>query len=137
MSIYAEEIDNARGFVPGLFRFEPEGLFEQAVLALTPSELLFYNDNAPDNVNGADWSYKIKLRIPFTSITQVTNEIIITKRKKGEDTNRLVIEVNGEEKPVIYHFFYYEKKSDSALNFMAGLKRYKVKIKTIKTKLAY
>ena len=137
MSIYAEDIDNAVGFLPGLFKFDPEGQFEQAVLALAQGELLFYNDNAPDSVNGADWSYNVKLRIPFQSITLATHELIITKRKNTEETNRLVIETKGEEKPVVYRFYYYENKSKFANNFMMGLKRYKVKTKVIKTKLSY
>ena len=137
MSIYAEDIDSAIGFLPGLFKFEPDGLFEQAVLAITSSEVLIYNDNAPDEVSGADWSYKVKLRIPFELIMEVTHELIISKRKNAGETNRLVIEVKGETSPIFYNFYYYKNKSDFALNLMAGFKRFKIKRKTVKTKLAY
>ena len=135
MSIYAEDIEKAVGYLPGLFKFEPNGLFIQSVLTLTKESLLIYDDNAPQTVEGADWSYKVKVRIPLDTIVMVTHEIIESKRRLSENTNRLLIQVKDKEEPI--SFFYYKAKDKLAYNFMAGLKRYKVQGKTIISKLTY
>ena len=143
MSIFAEDIDNATAFFPGFFRFSEEGPFSQAVLAITPICLYIYDDNTPDKVEGADWTYNIKCRIAFESIELVTNETIKTKRKLSEKTSRLIIKLKdegeGEEKKEgkTYHFYYRDADENFALNFMAGFKRYKVANKSITTKLIY
>ena len=135
MSIYAEDIEKAIGFLPGLFKLNSDGLFTQAVLTLTKDSLMIYDDNAPDTTDGADWSYKVKVCIPLDTIVMVTNVDVIAKRRLAENTNKLLIQVKDKDTPIT--FFYYEAKESLALNFLMGLKRYKVKTKSTKSKLAY
>lgn len=136
MSIKAEDIEKAINLVSGLYKFEPDGLFEQAVLALTPEAILIYNDNAPDLVDGADWTYQVKVRLPLTSIELVTNEVIKSKRKIKQITNRLTINSKNEEKKV-YQFYYDNTNNKLASNFISGLKHHKVKTKVAETTLTY
>ena len=136
MSIFAEEIEKAIAFLPGLFKFEEDGLFSQAVLALTPECLLIYNDNAPDEVSGEDWTYKVKDTIPFNMIEMVTHESIESKRNSKDIKSRLIVKIKGEEAGK-YRFYYQNDKRSFAVNFMAGLKHYAIKTKNIKTRLSY
>ena len=136
MSIYAQDIEKAVGFLPGLFKFDPEEPFCQAVLTLSKKEIMIYSDNGPDEIKGEDWQYNVKVRVPFEDIELVTNEVIKSKRKMSEDTNRIIIKVKDKEQAPI-SFFYYKAKEKLALNIMAGFKRFKIKYKTIKTKLTY
>ena len=143
MSIFAEEVENGIAFLPGLYKFGKEDLFSQAVLMLTKEEILIFNDNLPDSVDGADWTYNAKERISFENIELVTNELTITKRRLSVGTNRIIItlkkdeseDLEEEKKPL--SFFYYIDKNKVAANFLAGLKRCGVKTKTTENKLTY
>ena len=137
MSIYAEGIDNAIAFLSCLYRFEEGGPFVQTVLAMTKEEILVYNDNAPDKQEGADWSYKVKIRFPLKFIELATNEVIESRRKINVKTNRLTLNVKDGEEKKTYNFFYYDDSRSYAYNIIAGLKKYSVKTKNIKTKLSY
>ena len=137
MSIYAEDIDKAIAFLSCLFRFEEDGPFVQTVLAMTKEEVLIYNDNAPDKQEGADWSYKVKIRFPLQFIELATNEVIESRRKINVKTNRLTLNVKEGEEKKVYDFFYYDDSRSYAYNIIAGLKKFSVKAKNIKTKLTY
>ena len=137
MSIYAEDIDKAIAFLSCLYRFEEDGPFVQTVLAMTKEEVLIYNDNAPDKQEGADWSYKVKIRFPLQFIELATNEVIESRRKINVKTNRLTLNVKEGEEKKVYDFFYYDDSRSYAYNIIAGLKKYSVKAKNIKTKLTY
>ena len=124
MNIHAEDIEKARAFLPGLFKFDEEGLFKQALLALSEDTLFIYNDNAPDTTFDEDWNYSVKLRIPLEDVKQVTNELIY-KHPDLEGLNRLAIAVVGED-PL--YFYYYADDKKSSNNFLAGLKYYGVEV---------
>ena len=133
MSIFAEDIEKGTAFIQGLFKFSPEEKFNQAVLALTSDAILVYNDNAPDSINGENWMYSVKVRLPKETVSLVINEIIMTKSRQLQGLNRLCIEIKGVEKP--YYFYYAVDFEKEASNFIAGLKHYGYRADTRKNKL--
>ena len=132
MNIFAEDIEKARAFLPGLFKFEGDNQFKQALLAVNETDIFIYNDHAPDTIVGDDWSYNIKVRFSLDQIKQVANEIIV-KQPDLEGLNRLAIQIAGEKEPL--YFYYYIENKKASNNFMAGLKFYGVPIQNRRVEL--
>lgn len=125
MSIKAEEFEKVISFIPGLYKFNEAQLFSQAILALTDKELLFYNDHAPDKVEGDVKSYIIKRRIPLDEIDVVVDEKIV-KRPELTGLNRLTIVFLNDQEDC--HFFYFLENIKAVKEFLKSLKRSRISI---------
>ena len=80
MNINIEEYNSVAAFLSGLYKFEEDGLFFQAMLGVTDKALLVYNDHAPDSKTADVLVYKVKERIPFEKINSIFNEQIINNK---------------------------------------------------------
>lgn len=123
MNIVAQDIENGRAFLPGLFKFNTGEQFKQALISLSESELNIYDDNAPDAINGDDWHYNIKYRFPLSDVVKVVNEILY-KQPELEGLHRLEINLKNSKDP--FYFYYYASDKKTSNNFLAGLKYYGV-----------
>ena len=132
-NIFAEDIEKGRAFLPGLFKFNEDELFNQALLAINDDLLFIYNDHAPDSVLGDDWTYSIKKRFFLKEIKMVVNEVII-KNKDLEGLNRLAIVMTDSKTP--HYFYYFNQDKANSKNFIAGLKHYGVSVQTRKVDLS-
>ena len=132
MNIFAEDLEKGRAFLPGLFKFDEDQPFKQALLVINETALFVYNDHEPDAIVEDDWNYNVKLRVSLDEIKDVTNEIIL-KQPDLEGLNRLAINVAGEKEPLYFYYFIGNKKV--ANNFMAGLKYYGVPIQNRRVEL--
>ena len=135
MKINAEDLEKARALMPGLFRFNNEMPFSQAVLALNEQELFIYDDHAPDAIQGEandELVYKVKVRIPLNTIETVVDEKIVNQPELA-GLDRLSILLAGS--PETYFFYYFNEDKKTSNNFIAGLKHYKVAVQSRKIKL--
>ena len=132
-NIFAEDIEKGRAFLPGLFKFNEDELFNQALLALGEDVLYVYNDHQPDNINGEDWHYNVKKRFFINEIKLVVNEVI-QNNKDLEGLNRLVIAMQGFKTP--YYFYYFTQDKANCKNFIAGLKHYGIAVQSRKVDLS-
>ena len=135
MKINAEDLEKARALMPGLFRFNEDQPFSQALLALNETELFIYDDHAPDEIRGEakdEFVYSVKLRIPLNTIETVVDEKII-KQPELAGLDRLAILLDGTAQT--YYFYYFNEDTKTSKNFIAGLKHYKVVVGTRKIKL--
>jgi len=132
-NIFAEDIEKGRAFLPGLFKFNEDELFNQALMAIEENTLFIYNDHAPDSVIGEDWTYAVKKRFFLKEIKMIVNEVIINN-KDLEGLNRLAIVIQGS-KTALY-FYYFNQDKDNSKNFIAGLKHYGVNVQTRKVDLS-
>ena len=107
MNINIEEYKSAKAFLPGLFKFFEDGLFSQAILAVTSNEFLFYDDHAPDVVSGDSLTYKIKLRLKFDDFETIVDEKIINN-KDMSGLGRL--NFVREEDNILFYYFEDDKK---------------------------
>ena len=135
MGIHAEEFENTKCSLQGFFRFEADKLFSQAVLAVTNEALLLYSDNKPDLVNGADWTYKVKTRVPLEQIKSVTKEVVKAKTQIKDSANKIVLKLKNNENPMV--FFYNNKGERYTENLLSQFRRRNIKTKTVKSQLAY
>ena len=127
MNIVAEDIEKARAFLPGLFKFDENEPFKQALIALNDAYIFIYNDNAPDAINGDDWNYSVKYRFPLSDIKMVVNEKI-SKQPLLEGLFRLAIHTQKIKDP--FYFYYYNNDKKTYSNFIAGLKFFGVTVET-------
>ena len=113
MNINIEEYKSCQDFLPGLFKFLENGLFSQAILAITEKEILIFDDHAPDIVSGDTLTYKIKRRFFIDKVEAVVNEKIINN-KDMNGLSRLVfvreVENEDEDDEVIFYYFLDDKK---------------------------
>ena len=133
MNVHAEDLEKALALLPGLFKFYEDGQFFQAVLAVNEESLYLYNDHAPDNKNGNDLQYKVKLRIPHETVDAVLNEKIY-KQPDLAGLSRLSIMTREED---VYYFYYFDKDKKAINSFVSTLKKLKYSVETTKTNLNY
>lgn len=131
--IYLENEENLLAISFGLAKLSEDDKFYQVALALSQEGLLFYNDNMPDEANESGLLYRVKNRIPFTSLLIVFNEKI-KKNKELKKYLRLKIVTTIENK---IHYFYYLKKDKSSIKqLLKLLKKRRVKVKKRKVDLS-
>lgn len=131
--IYLENEENLLAISFGLAKLSEDDKFYQVALALSQEGLLFYNDNMPDEANESGLLYRVKIRIPFTSLLIVFNEKI-KKNKELKKYLRLKIVTTIENK---IHYFYYLKKDKSSIKqLLKLLKKRRVKVKKRKVDLS-
>ena len=131
--IYLENEENLLAISFGLAKLSEDDKFYQVALALSQEGLLFYNDNMPDEANESGLLYRMKIRIPFTSLLIVFNEKI-KKNKELKKYLRLKIVTTIENK---IHYFYYLKKDKSSIKqLLKLLKKRRVKVKKRKVDLS-
>lgn len=131
--IYLENEENLLAISFGLTKLSEDDKFYQVALALSQEGLLFYNDNMPDEANESGLLYRVKTRIPFTSLLIVFNEKI-KKNKELKKYLRLKIVTTIENK---IHYFYYLKKDKSSIKqLLKLLKKRRVKVKKRKVDLS-
>lgn len=131
--IYLENEENLLAISFGLTKLSEDDKFYQVALALSQEGLLFYNDNMPDEANESGLLYRVKNRIPFTSLLIVFNEKI-KKNKELKKYLRLKIVTTIENK---IHYFYYLKKDKSSIKqLLKLLKKRRVKVKKRKVDLS-
>ena len=133
MNINAEELDKALAVLPGLFKFNEEEPFSQAILAISEEALFVYNDHAPDQVSGDTFTYRVKVKIPLNSIDTIVEEQII-KQPELAGLDRLGILLRGETNTIYFYYFNEDKKSIKS--FLSYLKRLKVSSVSRKVKLS-
>lgn len=113
MNINIEEYKSCQAFLPGLYKFLENGLFSQAILAITQKDILIYDDHAPDVVAGDAFTYKIKYRLPLQKVETVVNERIINN-KDMNGLARLVFVIDtdneDEDSEAIFYYFIDDKK---------------------------
>ena len=131
MNISIEGFKDAEAFLPGLYKFQEDGLFSQAILSITDKELLFYDDHAPDTVNGDNLSYKVKFRLNIEDLETIVDEKIINN-KDMEGLGRLNF-IKGEDNIVFYYFVDDKKLLKDFLNV---LKAHGLSIQTRKVDLS-
>ena len=132
-NIFAEDIEKGRAFLPGLFKFNEEELFNQALMAINEDMIFIYNDHAPESILGDDWTYSVRRRFFLRDIKMVVNEVII-KNKDLEGLNRLAIVMQGSK--TAQYFYYFNQDKDNYKNFIAGLKHYGVSVQSRKVDLS-
>ena len=132
-NIFAEDIEKGRAFLPGLFKFNEEELFNQALMAINEDMIFIYNDHAPESILGDDWAYSVRRRFFLREIKMVVNEVII-KNKDLEGLNRLAIVMQGSK--TAQYFYYFNQDKDNYKNFIAGLKHYGVSVQSRKVDLS-
>ena len=112
MNINIEEYKSCESFLPGLYKFLENGLFSQAILAVTDKDILIYDDHAPDVVSGDTFTYKVKFRVSLKSIETIVNEKIIGN-KDMNGLSRLVFVYdsdNEEDTEATFYYFLDDKK---------------------------
>ena len=132
MSIKAEDFEKVQYLIAGLYKFDEEQPFAQAVLGLTDDELLIYNDHCPDRIEGDAKIYQVRRRIPLESIDVAVDEKIV-KRPELAGLNRLTFVFMSEEPDA--HFFYYLENDRAVKDFLKALRRSKVSVVDNKLKL--
>jgi len=133
MKVNAEDLEKARAFLPGLFKFQDEEPFSQAVLAVNEEMLFIYNDHAPDYKEGDNLQYRVKLRFPKGSIDTIFHEKIV-KQPDLKGLNRLSIMTRDED---VFYFYYFNDDKAFINNFIAALKHFHYSVETNKTNLNY
>lgn len=131
--IYLENEENLLAISFGLAKLSEDDKFYQVALALSQEGLLFYNDNMPDEANESGLLYRVKIRIPFTSLLIVFNEKI-KKNKELKKYLRLKIVTTSENK--IHYFYYLRKDKSSIKQLLKLLKKRRVKVKKRKVDLS-
>ena len=117
MNINIEEYNNCQAFLPGLFKFLENGLFSQAILALSDKELLIYDDHAPDVVADKSLTYKVKARFPLDDFDAVVDEKIINNKDMA-GLGRL--NFIRDEDNIMFYYFVDDKKM--LKEFLSALK---------------
>ena len=133
MKVNAEDLEKARAFLPGLFKFQDEEPFSQAVLAVNEEMLFIYNDHAPDYKEGDNLQYRVKLRFPKGSIDTIFHEKIV-KQPDLKGLSRLSIMTRDED---VFYFYYFEQDKALIKNFVAALKHFHYTVETNKTNLKF
>ena len=131
MNINIEEYKSCQAFLPGLFKFMENGLFSQAILAITEKELIIYDDHAPDIVSGETLTYKIKFRLSFDNVATVVDEKIINN-KDMSGLGRL--NFVRDEDNILFYYFVDDKRL--LKNFLSALKASGLSIQTRKVDLS-
>ena len=134
MKINAEDFEKAHALMPGLFRFNKDQPFSQAVLALNEEMLFIYDDHAPDAVDTATetLTYRVKVHIPLNTVEMVVNEHIL-KQPELAGLDRLGILLIGQTETI--YFYYFNEDTKTFKNFISGLKHYKIVVQNRKIKL--
>ena len=132
MSIKAEDFEKVQCLIAGLYKFDEEQPFSQALLGLTDQDLLIYNDHAPDRIEGDANVYLVRKRIPLENIDVAVDEKIV-KRPELAGLNRLTFVFVTDEQDD--HFFYYVENDREVKDFLKTLKRSKVSVVENKLKL--
>ena len=125
MSIRAEDFDKVQSLIPGLYKFNEEQPFSQALLALTEDALLIYDDHSPDKIEGNVKSYLVKRRFPLENIDVVVDEKIV-KRPEITGLNRLSFVFLSDDNDD--HFFYFLENSREVKDFLKSLRRLKISV---------
>ena len=102
MKISLDEYDKVNAIMPGLFQFNPNEMFTQAALAVTDSQLFFYDDNAPTQIMGEVHHYIIKKRVSLDEIVMVLNEKI-TNNRQLRNMGRLNFVMEDEDDSLIFY----------------------------------
>ena len=124
MKINVDEYNRVSLMLAGLFQFQENNNFVQTQLALTQTELLFYDDSEPSEVKGEELHYKVKKRVLLDDYSLVLNETI-KKNRDLANLGRLVFISEDEEKTFIYYYFLEDKKQVKA--FLKALKKVRIK----------
>ena len=109
MNINIEEYNSVAAFLPGLYKFQEDGMFFQAMMGASDKALLIYNDHAPDNKTADVVSYKVKVRIPYESIYAIVNERIINNNDMS-GLSRLHIMFDKKDTGMFFYYFLEDKK---------------------------
>ena len=109
MNINIEEYNSVAAFLPGLYKFQEDGVFFQAMMGASDKALLIYNDHAPDSKTAEVVSYKVKVRIPYESIYAIVNERIINNNDMS-GLSRLHIMLDKKDTGMFFYYFLEDKK---------------------------
>ena len=106
--------------VPGLFQFEDNGLFEQAILGVTNDAIVIYSDMRPDSITEEKAYYSIKRKFDISSVQHVLLENIHANGELASFKRFNIIQTELKQS-----FFFYFKKKDAKIGdqFLAELKR--------------
>lgn len=133
MNINIEEYNSVAAFLPGLYKFQADGLFFQAMLGASDKALLIYNDHAPDSKTAEMASYKVKVRIPYTDIYAIVDEKIINNNDMS-GLSRLHILLGKKDTGMFFYYFVEDKKPLKF--FLAILKQNGFRVQNRKVDLA-
>ena len=109
MNINIEEYNSIAAFLPGLFKFQENDLFLQAIVGATDKALLIFNDHAPDSKTADVLTYKVKTRISYADIAAIINEKIINNNDMS-GLGRINIIINKQETGTYFYYFLEDKK---------------------------
>lgn len=109
MNINIEEYNSVAAFLPGLYKFQADGMFFQAMLGASDKALLIYNDHAPDDKTAEVMSYKVKVRISYADIYAIVDEKIINNNDMS-GLSRLRIMLDKKDNSVFFYYFVDDKK---------------------------
>lgn len=141
MKMSLDENEKILEMLSGLFQFNESEQFTQAAIAVTDDELVFYDDNAPDEKQTIRYVYHIKKRISLENVLLVLDEKI-KKNKFLKNMGRLnfIVEEEDEDgdiEPTEVLFYYYLNDRRAAETFLDELKKLKIKTKKRKIDLNY
>lgn len=123
MEITFEEGENILAVVPGLYQFEEDGLYHQAALAVTDSEVLFFDDSRPDSMTEDKAYYAIRRRFPISDIKNLSLENIKNGGKVKNMCRLNFILSNFDDSFV---FYVRNKEGSYAVNFAKYIKKHKI-----------
>ena len=120
MEINLEAQEQLSIVVPGLYQFEENGLFEQAVIGVTDDAIVIYSDARPDSITDNKAYYTVKERFDLSSIQHVILENIHADNELSSFKRFNIIQTELKSS-----FFFYFKKKDASLadKFFAELKK--------------
>ena len=139
MKIELDEYRDIRVIISGLYQFNELEQFSQAALASTDNELLFYNDNAPDEKDAIKNIYHIKKRIKLDNVLIILDDKI-KKNRYLSNMGRLDFLVDsdsadGEQEEVMFYYFLSDRKAVDS--FLDDVKTFGIKVKKRKVDLSY
>lgn len=120
MEIILEAQDQLSIVVPGLYQFEENGLFEQAIIGVTNDGIVIYSDIRPDSITENKAYYSVKRKFDMSGIQHVILENIHAKNELDSYKRFNIIQSELNKS-----FFFYFKKKEAKLadRFFQELKR--------------
>lgn len=120
MEIILESQDQLSVVVPGLYQFEDNGLFEQAIIGVTNDAIVIYSDVRPDSITEDKAYYSIKRKFDISGAQHVVQENIHANGELASFKRFNIIQTELKQS-----FFFYFKKKDAKIadKFFAELKR--------------
>jgi len=119
MKINLDESNKITALIPGLFKFDEDGLFSQAALALTEKELFIYDDHRPTDKNNGVYHYVIKKRYKLSHYSFVLDEKL---KSNTELSNYGRLYFYSDDEGECFEFYYMVNDMKKVKDFLKNLK---------------